>query len=262
MNKHGYNRPDPRLRQRGSTRFWILALVVVIVAAIGGAAVGYWVFKNVNARLVLRNQPATVTIPDPIYAIADVLNKLDITLDNTIHTKVPVDQTVSIPVNDTLKLLATFDAKVPIKLEVNVNQSIPVDQTVHVDAVVEAKVFGETLKLPIRGDIPIKAVIPLHLTIPIDKKVRLQFTAPIKAKLKQNLTVPLKTVIDADVPISADLSVPVKNALKARVYLPDTPTPIIINYADLTLPLRTLKLGLKGDDNDNQQGKSKTPDAQ
>lgn len=241
-----------RRSQHGSITFWLLVLLVLVMAAVGGALIGYWVFKNVDARLLLTDAPAKITIPDPLDATADVLNSLEISLDEVIHTQVPVDQEISIPVDDTLDLLATFDAKVPIKLNVNVQETIPVDQTVFVDAIIEAEVLGDTLQLPIRGEIPIKANIPVNLNIPIDKDVQLNFTAPVSAKLKQNLTVPLKTTIEADVPIAADLTVPVKNALKARVYLPKGPTDVIINYADLKLPLRTLKLGVKDDDEADQ----------
>lgn len=238
-------RPSHKRFQSGAIGFWLLLLLILAVAAIGGGIVGYWVFKNVDARLLLTDQPAMVTIPAPLEVTADVLNNLDITLDDTISTKVPIDQVVSIPVDETLHLIAKFDAMVPIKLDVNVQQTISLDQEVYVDAVVEAQVLGDTLQLPIRGNIPIKAEIPINLTIPIDQKVRLKFTAPVAAKLRQNLTVPLKTTIDADIPIHADLSVPVTSAMKARVYFPPEPTRIIIEYADLKLPLRTLQLGLK-----------------
>ncbi|MDN5939498.1 MAG: hypothetical protein L0H83_12670, partial [Salinisphaera sp.] len=183
--------------QRGAIGFWLLLLVVLLAAMAGGAIAGYWIFQNVNARLLLSDQPAMVTIPEPIVATADVLNNLNISLDTVISTRVPIDKTVSIPVDDTLHLLAKFDAEVPIKMEVPVHQSITLDQTVHVDAVIQAQVLGDTLSLPIRGDIPIKAEVPIDLVIPVDRMVRLKFTAPVEAKLKQNLTVPLKTTIDA-----------------------------------------------------------------
>lgn len=234
--------------QRGAIGFWLLLLVVLVAAMAGGAISGYWIFQNVNARLLLSEQPAMITIPEPIMATADVLNNLDITLDTTISTRVPINKTVSIPVDETLNLLAKFDAKVPIKMQVPVHETITIDQKVHVDAVIEAQVLGDTLSLPIRGDIPIKAVVPIDLMIPVDQLVQLKFTAPVAAKLKQNLTVPLNTIIDADIPIQADLSVPVTSALKARVYFPKEPTRVIIEYADLKLPLRTLQLGLKSED--------------
>lgn len=248
---------SPR-RQRGAIGFWLFLLVVLAGAAAGGALIGYWVFKNVDARLLLTNQPAMVTIPEPLNATADVLNNLDITLDDVISTSVPIDQTVSIPVDETLNLLAKFDAEVPIQMNVPVNETITIDQTLSVDAVITAEVLGDTLELPIRGDIPIKADVPINLTIPVDKNVQLKFTAPVAAKLKQDLEVPLKTTIDADIPIQADLSVPVKSKLNARVFMPEDPTEVIIDYADLKLPLRTLDVGLK-DDGDGDTNAEGTP---
>jgi len=256
MNRRALPAPPLPRGQRGGVMFWLLVLVVLGVAAVGGALVGYWIFQNVDARLLLRDQPAKVTIPEDLDVTADVLNNLNIRLDDTIRTSVPVDQTVSIPVDDTLDLMAEFDASVPIRMNVDVQDTISVDQTVSVDARIKADVLGDTVELPIRGDIPIQADIPVDLSIPVDKQVRLQFTAPVKAKLKQNLTVPLKTTIDADIPIQADLSVPVTSDLKARVDMPDDPTGIIINYAALNLPLRTLAFGLKDEQGEDRDGLS------
>jgi len=44
--------------QRGSWTIWVVLLAVLAGAAIGGALVALWVFRNVDARLLLANQPA------------------------------------------------------------------------------------------------------------------------------------------------------------------------------------------------------------
>jgi hypothetical protein len=234
--------PKSLRAQRGAALIWGIALLVLIGAIVGGALVALWVFKNVDARLVLANQPATVTIPEPVTVSAKVLNDLDIVIDDKIHTKVPVNQTVSVPVNDTLKLTADFDATVPIRMTVPVHDTIPIDQSLDLDTVIKAEFLGDVHDLHIRGKVPVKAMVPVNLSIPVDKQVRLKFSAPVAARIKQSLTVPLNMTIDADIPIHSEMKVPVKSDLVGAVTFPKDPTNVIINYADLRLPLRTLAL--------------------
>jgi hypothetical protein len=232
------------LRQRGAVLFWLFALLVLVGAMIGGGLVALWVLHNVDVRLLLTNQPATVTIPEPVAVTAKVLNKLDIVIDDKIKTKVPVDQTVTVPVNDTLRLTADFDATVPIRMTVPVHDTIPIDQSLDLDTVIKADLLGDTHDLHIRGKVPVKARVPVDLSIPVDKMVQLKFSAPVEAKIKQSLNVPLKMTIDAEIPIHSEMDVPVKSDLVGEITFPKDPSNVIINYADLLLPLRTLTLGL------------------
>jgi hypothetical protein len=58
--------------------------------------------------------------------------------------------------------------------------------------------------------------------------------------------VPLKTDISTTIPIKSRMSVPVKSALKADVQVLE-PAEVIIQRADLLLPLRTLLLKVGGE---------------
>lgn len=233
--------------QHGGVLPWLLVLVVLIGAIIGGAIVALWVFRNVDARLLLIDQPVQVSVIDPINVNASVLDNLEIALDQTISTRVPVDQMVTIPITDTLNMEVEFDGEVPIAMDVRVQDQITIDQVLEVDAVIDAKVLGDWHKLPIKGRIPVKAVVPVDLLIPVDQLVQLQFNAPVRARILDPLRVPLKTTIDADIPIRSQMSVPVLSDMQARVTFPPDPMDMVINYADLRLPLRTLAIELVGD---------------
>ncbi len=225
----------------------IFFLAILLGAVIGGAIAGWWVFRNVDARLMLRDQPAIIVLPEPLSVSADVLNDLSIEIDTAITTTVPVDQRISIPVEETLRVNASFDSEIPIKMNVPVKDYIVIDQLLDVNTVVKADLLGDTHDLPLRGKIPVKARVPVNLNIPVDQMVHLKFTAPVEAKLKQALDVPLKADIAATIPIRSKMDVPVKSALQARITVPD-PASVVITEADLRLPLRTLRLNTASDD--------------
>jgi len=236
-------------RQQGGWLIWMVLLAILVGAAIGGALVGYWVFKNVDARLLLSNQPAKITIDETLKVNARALDNLNIRLDDTIHTRVPVDQIITVPVKEQLNVIADFDGSVPIRMNVAVRDKIVLDQVLDLNAVIDAEILGDKLKLPIRGKVPVKAIVPVSLDIPVDQMVRLKFSAPVGVRVQQALTVPLKTVIEADIPIQADLSVPVKSDIPAEATLQPGPLSATIVEADLRLPLRTLRLETKDGQN-------------
>ncbi|MDX1497454.1 MAG: hypothetical protein R3352_07855 [Salinisphaeraceae bacterium] len=249
-------------RQRGALSIWLVLLLLGAGAVIGGTVVALWVIGNVDARLVLADQPAEVTVPEPFTARAKVTENLKISLDEVISTSVPVDVDLSLPVKNQLNINAEFDGEVPIKMDVRVQDSITIDQVLDVDAVIDANFLGDWHKLPIKGKVPVKATVPVDLIIPVDKMVRLKFKTPVKARIKDNLNVPLKTVIEADIPIQSTLDVPVLSDLVAEVTLPpEEPLPVNVHYADLLLPLRTLSLGFKEEGEQQTAAANPPPEA-
>lgn len=222
----------------------MLLMGVLLASIVGGGLAGWWLFQGLEARVRLQSQPALVSLPDAIPVTADVLNALDVQIDGDIAAKVPVNQHITVPIQETLRVTASVDSEVPIRMTVPVREHVLVDQVVPVNTKVQVRVMGYDLTLPVRGDIPIKALIPVNLDIPVDQRVKVQFTTPAEVNIAQSLTVPLKAVIESVVPINTQLSVPVQSALHAKVTIPQ-PVPAIIEQADLRFPLRDLALSVK-----------------
>lgn len=235
---------NARRAQTGGVLLWLL--LGFVLAAGFGALAAWWILTRVDLSLPLENQPLQVIIPQDLTGKATVQGRLDLRLAETIRTRVPVNQRVQIPLKDRLDIVAIFDGEIPLRMNVRLKDEIPLSQVIDLDTTIEAFLpeLGATLKIPLRGKAPIQTVVPVDLVIPVDQRVRLTFTSPVTAFIDQRLDVPLVTVIDADVPIDTDLAVPVLNDLEARVRLPVTPSRAVITEGELTLPLRTLRLGL------------------
>ncbi|MEN8719201.1 MAG: hypothetical protein ABF296_02915 [Oceanococcaceae bacterium] len=232
----------PHRQQRGGILFWLV--LILVGAAIGAYLVFHFVLPRLQARLLVTDEVLHAYVDQPLDVTASVLNSLDILIDETVSTRVPVDTVLSVPVEEPLELTAYFDAMVPIRTNVAVEDVIPLEQMIDIDTIVEADLLGETFKLPLRGKFPVRADVPVRLLVPIDQEVRLKFVAPIKARLRQNLTVPLKTEIVADVPLKTQMTVPVLNDLVVTAEIPDTPTLAVkLNYADLQIPVGQLGFG-------------------
>jgi len=214
-------------------------VAVVLIAVVLGIAVAWWVLSNFSANLSLKDQPAIVQVVKSAPVKAEVLNNLDILLKGNLTTVVPVNQEVTLPIKDTLNVMATMDNDIPIKMNVAIHDKILISQEVPVDTKVEVNVMGVKIRLPVRGNIPIKMEVPIDLNVPVNQPVRMKFTAPVAVKLQQDLRVPLKTDIATTIPLNSQMSVPVREPLDALVTIPE-PLDTIITRADLKLPLKTL----------------------
>lgn len=236
-----------RARAQGGLLLW--AVVVLAGAAVGASLVFHHVIRELEARLLVTDADLLAYVDQTLEVDASVLNALDIQLNETVSTRVPVDTLLSVPVEEALVLDAVFDAVVPIRVDVPVNDVILLEQEVELDTTVEADLLGETFQLPLRGRFPIRAEVPVSLLVPIDQPVRLRFTAPIKARLRQKLAVPLQTEIVAEVPLQTAMSVPVLNDVMVTVDIPRAPPlPIRLQYADLLIPVGDVRFGWAQDD--------------
>jgi hypothetical protein len=234
-----------RLNRRWQTGVSLWLVLAVLVLAMAAGAVAAWlIITRVDITLALRNQPLTAIIPQQIEARARVVDNLSLQLAETIRTTVPVDQRVTIPIDDTLNIIAIFKGEIPLKMNVRLRDSIPLRQVIDLNTTVEAYLpeLGSTLKIPLRGKIPIDTMVPVDLVIPVDQSVYLDFTTPVTARIKQDLSVPLRANIQAEVPIDATFKVPVLNEVEARINMPTGPSRAVIEHGDLVLPLRTLQL--------------------
>lgn len=217
-----------------------ICLILLAVLLAGSGLAGYWIFSETKARFLLREQSGWIKFPESLNVKADIHNKMQVHVDQSIATKVPIKQALSIPVPGDVNALVSVDTEIPINLKVPVKDTLAIDQTIPVDTEVEVTVAGIGIDLPIKGDIPIKAEIPLNLLIPVTDKVPLQFTSPVTLRLPEPLHAELDTALDTNIPIQGVLSLPVTSQLEATLNFPPQPVEAGLYYLDLALPLREI----------------------
>jgi hypothetical protein len=224
--------------------FVIGAGVLLIIALTIGAYLAWWVWKNLGAELLLRDQQASVVVPEPMSVGIDILDDLDIMIDTVIDTTVPIDQTLTLPIKETLDVQVGFDNAVPIKMNVPLKDTIKLDQIIPVDGEVRARVLGKWITVPIKGELPVKADVPIDVNVPVDQLVKLQFNAPAKVDILEDLSVPLKADIKTSIPLKSAMQVPVRSRLRASATILE-PADALIAEMDLKLPLREVGMAIR-----------------
>lgn len=219
----------------------IMTLGFLIIAAICGVLLAIWVFKYFNIYIPLENQAVNIELQEALKAKVTIHDALDVDVTGNVKAVIPINERLTIPVNQTLMPHVYFDNMVPIKTIIPVKEVLKVEQDMPIDTKVTVNVFGKDMSFPLKGTIPIKMDVPIELKVPLDQAVHLKFDSKVRTDLKESLQVPLVTTLDTQIPISGRLNVPVKTPLDATVDVQNI-LPVKIKQGELKIPLNTVKL--------------------
>lgn len=158
-----------------------------------------------------------------------------------VNAEIPFQEEILVPVNLEIDQVFSVDTTVPFKDEI----VVPVDDVVHIDERFETRVLGQTINIPIRGDIPVK----LSVKVPIDKKIPVQTDIPVKFPISETLpveigwTIPVDLEIPVNLPVETEVIVPFERTIPINVQVPivlDVPIDIAISDTPFGEYLRNL----------------------
>lgn len=215
-------------------------LVLMSVVAGGGA---YWAWQHLTAHVVLRDQTAQIRMPAELAVRASVSNQVQVRLDQTLKIKVPVHETLSIPITEPIPLTVSVETSVPINFDVPIQHTLHVDQTIDLDTKVKTRILGFPVTLPIQGKVPLKADVPVSLVVPVRKQIPVSLNTPALIRLVEPLSARIDTVLDTQVPIRESFALPVTAPVNATLSFPSQTVQAGLAHMDLTLPLQAVVLG-------------------
>lgn len=217
-----------------------LALLIVMTAVVGFGA--HWAWQNLSAHLVLRDQAASITMPRELAIQASVSNKVQVRIDQTLKVKVPVHETLSIPITEPIPLTVAVETSVPIHFDVPIEHTLHVDQVIDLDTKVKTRILGFNVTLPIQGKVPLKADVPISLVIPIRKQVPVSLNTPALIRLAEPLSARIDAVMDTEVPIRESFSLPITAPVNATLSFPSQAVKAGLTHMDIQLPLEAVRL--------------------
>lgn len=217
------------------------ALALFIVLCIATVVTGYWVWHHVVAEVDLPEQTARVALPSQLAVRAAVTNNVQVRVRQVLPLKVPLHQTLSIPVPDPLQVDAQLQATIPLDLNIPVEQTLHVDQTLELNTAVKTRVLGFGVTLPIQGKVPLKLDVPIHMLIPVRQQLPLQLRLPASVQLTQPLQARLDTVLDTRVAVDEALNLPVTAPVDAVLSFPQRDVEAGLRLMRAEVPLQAIR---------------------
>lgn len=218
----------------------VLGLIVSLSALLGAGA--WWVWDNLAAHLVLRDQAASINMPSELAVRASVSNKVQVRIDQTLKVKVPVHENLSIPITEPIPLTVGVETSVPIQFDVPIEHTLHVDQVIDLDTKVKTRILGFNVTLPIQGKVPLKAEVPISLVIPIRKQVPVSLNAPALIRLAEPLNARIDAVMNTEVPIRESFNLPVTAPVNATLSFPTQTVKAGLAHMDIKMPLQAVRL--------------------
>lgn len=223
----------------------IAILALLLVTFVLTLVLAGWVWRHLGAELALRDQIAQVAITQALPIDVQLQEGLELLVDGTVDTTVPVKQVLTVPLQETLDVSVDFDGAVDVNLDVPFQTMVKVDEMMPLEAVLDVKIMGVWTKLPIRGVLPIRLNVPVNTVVPVRQSLPLSFTKPVQVALDQQISVPLDTRIRTSVPLHSVLQVPQPPPIKALATVLE-PAETTLTRLDLALPMNDVGFSWKG----------------
>lgn len=238
---------DPPDLPRNGLWFWSFLGSGLLVVVMVGGLIGYWVFINIAARLVLENQPITVALPQKTEMELRAKRNIDARLSGQIRAQVPLRQTLNLPVKGHYDTIIDLDTTTRLNTVIVYEGVIPVDTFADIEA--NASVNFQNVKrykrLKVKAKLPMKLNIPVKLTVPVDQDVRLKYRGPLKVFIDHVIRAPMDTTLNTALKVDQVFNVPIRSKIPLDMTLPSTPVNAHIDDADLFLDLSTFRLERK-----------------
>ncbi|WP_293375045.1 hypothetical protein [Nevskia sp.] len=239
---------------------WLAGLIGGAGLLIAFGFVGLWVYAYLVVGLTIGNQPAMITLPPKFVAQAQATNEVTINLDGYIDATVPFKQTLDLPIEGDYTADIDLDTQVPLKFTIEYSGVIPVDTFADIKGRTDF-VYQNVKRLrnvAFAGRVPLQFEQPVKFVVPIDTTLRVKFRGPIGLKLNQTIKAPVDTVLQTRIKAQREVTTPILAKFGLDVTAPTEAIPVIIQHADLKLPVNTLRLQQAADPSQPQR---KTPPA-
>jgi hypothetical protein len=158
-----------------------------------------------------------------------------------VNTSIPFKKEILVPVNLDIDQVFSIDTTVPFQDEI----VVPVDDVIHIDERFQTRLLGQTISIPIRGDIPVR----LDVRVPIDKEFPIRADIPVVFNISESLPVvldwniPFELEIPITLPVETEVVVPFQRSIPISVSVPivlDVPIDIALGDTPLGEYLRNL----------------------
>lgn len=222
----------------------------MVGAIIIGGVLGYWVFMNIAARLLITDQALTIQLPPQADVTMQTDQRIDVLMKGTIYAQVPLVQTLDLPVKGTYDTIVDINTKVPLETVITYEGVIPVDSMADIEA--KAPVNFQNVKkyknLHFKAKLPLKLRLPVKLVVPVKQDIPLRYHGPLRVAIDHVIRTPVNTTLKTALKVNQDFSIPVTSSLPLRLQLPQHAVKASIVESDLNLDLSTLRLERKPND--------------
>lgn len=221
----------------------ILAGWGAVVLVVIGGVLGFFFYTHFVLGLTLADQRGTLILPAHIKATVKTTREVAIGLNGRVAAEVPVKQTLAVSLHGRYKANLNLRARTPLKFTIDYRGEIPVHASAVVQGTTDLVIHSKLVpKFPLKIKVPLDFKLPVHLVVPVDTMFDLDYRGPVFISFNQTVRAPVDAVLHTHLNLDKIVNTPITSAFGMVLEMPHTPLPMVINHAQLALPLSTLRL--------------------
>lgn len=190
----------------------------------------WFVYTALDVRIALRDQPVSLRLPPGMKALADIQGPIHTQLDLRPRIRVPVHQTLSAEVSDSLHAQVGLQATLPVQTVIHVDQVVPVRTQLQLSVPVFSWLPRFEVTVPVALDLPVRMDVPVSLSVP------LRLDALVSGVFREPVSVPLDAVFTLRPEVRAPLQAQLRRQMAFELLAPMPPVPLVIERASLLAP--------------------------
>gem|GEM_PF-6194625 len=208
-------------------RVLVAASLLILLLNMTLVAGAVWVWKHpgdLQALLpgvhVNLNKTMDIAVAGTLPLKARFKHDFPIQLDTQIPIRVPVSEVLRIPINETFEVPIEKEISVRLDQPIHVRDTIRVRAQVPLDTVVETKVMGVTMRVPVKGTIPLDFNLPLDQMLSVQGNVKVDLAETLPIHIRHEVTAPIDFVVKGSIPLDQEIRVPIDTELDCAVDIP------------------------------------------
>ncbi len=173
-----------------------------------------------NLQLQL-NKSMPISINEEFAVKAAFDHEFLINLDTTIPVKFPVSANLQIPINETFEI--SLDKTFPVHLDkpLRIKDKIRVITELPLDTIIETRVFGMNMKIPVKGSIPVDFIVPLDQDIQVNGELLVSMREPFSAPINQIVEAPVNFEVKGILPLETQFATPINTNINCTIETPN-----------------------------------------
>jgi hypothetical protein len=223
--------------QRGGWHRPVRPLALVLVGALllllwlaMMVASTWYVYVCWDARIDLRSQSVKLRLHEGIEASAQVSAPVRSRLDLSPRMVVPLHQTVSAQVYDSVQARMHLRSHVLVDTVVHIAKTVPVRTSLQLSVPVVSWLPSFDVSVPLTLDLPVQMDVPVKLDVPLN------LDALVNGELRAPLQVPMNVDLVLHPQIHAPVQVRLTRQMTFQLLGPMEPMPVQIVRAQLRVP--------------------------
>lgn len=219
-----------------------VSLMAMLTCVVGGG-LGVLIYLRLVVGMDLSQQQILMRLPEGLRALVDITDPVPIKIDGLVNARVPIDQTFQLPLKGSYVAQVEFNTQIPLKTTVTYRGSIPIRAFADLRGSTALVVNSRFLpQFDLMARVPLNFDLPITLTVPIETEIALAYRGPLQFSLNQQVAVPVRTTLNTQFALHREAQAPVLAKIGLHVHAPSAAIPVLIEQADLRLPIQQLTL--------------------